>query len=678
MATIYRFGPFELRLAERALLCDGQIIKVGARAFDVLVALIERRDRLVDLDELFNLVWPGLVVEENNLAVQISALRRALGSDAIATVRGRGYRFTAQLQPTTDPDARQPPLGPAFAHDHAAIALLQFEPGRWHVAGLLVAQHGGTVQPGNSPERAVARFPSCHAAAACALRFDSDSGICVAILSPTDLPAPDGASGAEQALLAAVRRASPGLPVVSAGVADRLTAGLDGDLEDIGTDPDGDSAPPLRLFRLQRVQAAPSAPRVASAALELRPTVAIIPFATSDSSDQGFGIGDVLADQLTSLLSASALLNVTSRLSTSNFRNRRTPLARIAELLSAHFVVSGSCWRSGDRVTASVELADARSQSVLWARTVSDSHAAVLQHDSTLVLELANGLARAVVAAEIHGTRVQAFPDIESHTLLLGAIGLLYRLSHGDFTQAHAALQALHARVPRHALPSAWLARWHLFRVVQGWSDDRDADGRQALAFAQRALDIDPDSSLALTMMGNVHTSYLKDPDAAERFYEKATQLNPSESLAWLQWGNARSFQGDGATALAHAERAVGLSPLDPARHFYQSILASAALAAGQFERAIDAAHASVRLNNDHVSTHRVLAIALSLSDRLDEARVEVRRVLELEPSLTVETFIARSPGARSGLAQKFGTALHAAGLPLSRSSIQSTEVEKQ
>lgn len=93
----YRFGRFELNPATRRLLADGEPLALGARAFDVLVALIERRERLVGKDELLEVVWPGLVVEENNLQVQISALRKALGSQTISTVPGRGYRFVAPL-----------------------------------------------------------------------------------------------------------------------------------------------------------------------------------------------------------------------------------------------------------------------------------------------------------------------------------------------------------------------------------------------------------------------------------------------------------------------------------------------------------------------------------------------------------------------------------------------------
>ncbi len=88
------FGRFEILLAERRLQVDGQAVTLGSRAFDLLAALVTRRDRVVPKEELIEVVWPGLVVEDNNLQVQISALRKVLGTQAIATVPGRGYQFT--------------------------------------------------------------------------------------------------------------------------------------------------------------------------------------------------------------------------------------------------------------------------------------------------------------------------------------------------------------------------------------------------------------------------------------------------------------------------------------------------------------------------------------------------------------------------------------------------------
>ncbi len=99
MTAAYRFGSFELQADQRRLLEDGRSVALGDRAFDVLLALAERAGQLVTKDELLGLVWPGLVVEDNNLQVQVSALRKILGAAAIATAPGRGYRFTLEIAP---------------------------------------------------------------------------------------------------------------------------------------------------------------------------------------------------------------------------------------------------------------------------------------------------------------------------------------------------------------------------------------------------------------------------------------------------------------------------------------------------------------------------------------------------------------------------------------------------
>src|SRR6266498_2517618 len=90
----HRFGSFELQPDKRRLLKDGATISLRPRAFDLLAALVERAGHLVTKDELLDQVWPKMVVEEAALHVQVSALRKVLGVDAITTVSGRGYQFT--------------------------------------------------------------------------------------------------------------------------------------------------------------------------------------------------------------------------------------------------------------------------------------------------------------------------------------------------------------------------------------------------------------------------------------------------------------------------------------------------------------------------------------------------------------------------------------------------------
>lgn len=457
--------------------------------------------------------------------------------------------------------------------------------------------------------------------------------------------------------------APAGETYVSAQAAGQLAGGLDGDLTDLGERFVKHVAAPLRVYRLGPPQRGSDVgqPRL----VDLRPTVAVLPFHSYDSATHALGVGDIIADQVIGSLSRSNEINVISRLSTSGFRRREIGVVEIGAKLRATYVVSGRYWNSSSGIVTNVELAEALTGKVMWSTTLAGEESSLTTPDSNFVIELVSGITKSIFASEVRLVRSVALPNLESHTLLLAAISLLYRLSRDDFERSRAALEILHERAPRHPDPLAWLARWHLFRVVQSWSDDRERDGQMALAYANRALDLDPESSLSLTMAGNVHTNFLKDLDGAERLYKQALQINPNESLAWLQRGNALSFRGEGDAALASIEKAVSLSPLDPSRHFYQSILASAALTAGDWARAVEAAHVSLRLNRDHVSTHRVLAIAQVMLGRVDEASQTVRRILQLEPQLTVASFVARSPGARSGLAKTFGKALQAAGLPL-------------
>lgn len=90
---IHRFGPFELDESERSLRKSGKRVAVLSKAFDVLTVLVRRAGRLVPKEELLRLAWPGAVVEEANIHVQLSSLRKVLGRDAITTVPGIGCRF---------------------------------------------------------------------------------------------------------------------------------------------------------------------------------------------------------------------------------------------------------------------------------------------------------------------------------------------------------------------------------------------------------------------------------------------------------------------------------------------------------------------------------------------------------------------------------------------------------
>src|SRR4051795_10261370 len=113
------FGPFRLLAAQRLLLEGDQPVRLGSRAFDILATLVERPGELIGKDELKTRTWPKTFVEDSNLKIQVSALRRALGDGQggrryIATIPGRGYNFVAPVSLEAPPP---PTIASAGAHN---------------------------------------------------------------------------------------------------------------------------------------------------------------------------------------------------------------------------------------------------------------------------------------------------------------------------------------------------------------------------------------------------------------------------------------------------------------------------------------------------------------------------------------------------------------------------------
>jgi len=113
MPDVFAFGPFQLLAARRELLAHGVPVTLGQRAFEILLMLVNRHGQLVTKDELMAEVWPGVVVEENNIQVHVSALRKVLATAGdseryLLTVAGRGYRFVAPVKRESAAELKAP------------------------------------------------------------------------------------------------------------------------------------------------------------------------------------------------------------------------------------------------------------------------------------------------------------------------------------------------------------------------------------------------------------------------------------------------------------------------------------------------------------------------------------------------------------------------------------------
>lgn len=461
--------------------------------------------------------------------------------------------------------------------------------------------------------------------------------------------------------------AQPGEVIASADARDALLVGVDADIEDLGPCYVKHVSQPLRAFRV-----GPARPGVAfadglsrgGAPIQWYPALAVIPFQSKNAGDELGVIGDVLADELIAALSKARHLHLISRLSTRAFGDRAVSVTQLGQFLGAAYVLSGTHRSSGDRLVAQAELSDAASGHVLWADRLETPVQHLIAGDSELVGRIAAESSRAILCEEIARAGRRAMPTLESYTLLMAAVHLMHRNAREDFERSRAMLEHLIDRNPDEPLPRAWMGKWYGVRAAQGWGVNPVDDARQALGHVDRALASDPGNSLAWAIRGLIYSYINKDMRSARMAYDAALSANPHDSLAWLYSATLNAWQDAGSEAVAAARMAQRLSPLDPLKYYYDSLSATALLVAGDYDTSISLAQQSLRHNRAHVSTHRTLAIAQVLANRIGDAHASAQELLRIDPAFTVSAFRERYPGRESAHAETFCRALQEAGIP--------------
>ncbi len=465
--------------------------------------------------------------------------------------------------------------------------------------------------------------------------------------------------------------AGPGEIIVSAPVRDQLTPLLDGDIEDLGDCYLKHLVSPVRAYRVGDAGAAPIIEPGSSRPLDLRPTIAVIPFAARGAEPGHALIGEAVADELIAALSKTAELHVISRLSTTVFADRAgsldssgSALADIRQHLGATYVLSGRCTVIGSHMSLCVELAEADGGRIVWADNLKGSVAGLFNPNDDMLSRIVAAVSSAVMKHELGRAQNHALPTLEGYTLLLGAVAMMHQSSPHDFDRPRQMLEQLIMRSNRHPVPLAWLANWYVLKINRGLSNDAESDTSKALDATARALDLEPSNPLALTIDGFVHTNLRKDIGLGQKRYEAALEANPNESLAWLLKGTMHAFKGEGDMAITNTTQAIRLSPLDPLKYYYDSLAATAALAARDYVSAITLAKKSLKANRMHSSTLRVLAIAYVELGSIDLASNAMRELLTLEPNLTVSQYMTRNPSGSFTTGQAWSRALKIAGLP--------------
>jgi adenylate cyclase len=448
--------------------------------------------------------------------------------------------------------------------------------------------------------------------------------------------------------------AAPGETLVTSSVFDGIVVGVDAEVEDRGESYLKHWPEPVRTWMLYPVSGTSAAarPRVPEGpATDFRPAIAVVPFETRSHAAEQFVIGELIADGVIAQLSRSQNLRVISRMSTTAFRGRKSSADQIGQHLDATFVLGGSYVTYGDKVVIMAELSDRKRGEVIWAERLTGDTRDLLEAQSSLLDALCSACAKALLNDVVQRTLVLPVPQLDSNALMLGGITLMHRSTPRDLQRSHQLLEAVVARHKRVATPWAWLAKWHIMQVVQGLSGEPARDFQRAIDTADRALDLEPASSLAMAIKGHALCHLGEDVDASHRLLQEATQSNPNDPMAWLYNSVWSTMWGTPEDSMTEAENALHLSPLDPQKYYFEMMLANSYLAMGRLDEAVALCRSSLAKNRYHLPTLRAMLIAQYELGQAKEARETYDLILALQPDLTLTKYTAA--GSHSRLRQR-------------------------
>jgi adenylate cyclase len=465
--------------------------------------------------------------------------------------------------------------------------------------------------------------------------------------------------------------AGPEQIVISADLRDHITAGLDADIEDMGDCYLKHMQEPVRAYRVGPVGHTPQAVTEASAPPDFRPTIAVIPFEARSNEPEHFVVGELVADGIIAQLSRSPDIRVISRLSTTAFRGRTEVrslestgmLTEVQSRLDASFVLSGSYVVNGGQILLTAKLVDARKNEIVWADRVAGDLGDLLQTQSQLLNAIASASSQAIANATVQESLLEPLPRLDSYALLLGGISLMHRSTKSAFARSRELLDQLVERHNRAPQPLAWLAKWYVFTVVSGFSDDPQRDAKKAIEQTQRALDLDPRNALALAIQGHAVCQLSGDAEKALNVINRAIELNPNEPMSWLYRSVWSSMWGSSQDSVLDAKTAASLSPLDPLRYYFDVVLAASYLTNRNYDDGILAARRSLASNRMHLPTLRVLLGAQAESGRMTDAHQTLQDILKVVPDLTINKYLAMG-SPNSVIRQRQVRVLRSLGLP--------------
>jgi tetratricopeptide (TPR) repeat protein len=331
-------------------------------------------------------------------------------------------------------------------------------------------------------------------------------------------------------------------------------------------------------------------------------------------------------------------LFVIARNSSFAYRGQSIDVRRIASELGVRYLLDGSVRRAGPRLRINAHLIDGATAAEIWAGRFEGTAEDVFELQDELTEQLVGVLEPSLRRAEIDRAARKAPGRLDAYDLYLRAVPLVLTNKVGGTDEALRLLQAALELDPG-LLPAHGYAAWlHEQRYFRGGLDP--ADRAAALAHAEVVLGVNADNPQAMSIGAFVRSMLTGDYDSALVVFDRALGINANSALVYGLSALAAAHSGRDERAVAHANKALRLSPLDdPLRYHPFCALAVAGLFAGRFEEAAAYARLTIHANPAFSVPYAYLAAAHVNLGEPEAAAVAMRRLLDVEPTFTVEGF---------------------------------------
>jgi len=404
-----------------------------------------------------------------------------------------------------------------------------------------------------------------------------------------------------------------------------------------------------------------SQPVATVSSVAAKPSIAVLPFQNMSGDPEQDYFCDGLVEDIITTLSKLSGLQVIARNSSFVYKGRSVDVRDAAKQLGVRYVLEGSVRKSGNRIRITAQLIDAKDGAHLWAerydRAIDDIFA--IQDEITLVL--ATELQVKLIEGEQARLRYTTTTNVEAWTYWVQGLSHFRQpVTKEKFGPARPCLEKALALDPTSAPLNAMLGFVHYVDVRFGWWDDRKTALGKARAYADRALELDPENADAYTTSSLVFM--LRERyDEAVVDARKAVQLAPGSADAATFACFVLASSGYPEEALAQIERAMNLSPNYPAN--YLGHLGNAYRLTGKIEEAVTAFKAYDARSPGSGLTD--LVIAYMENSQPDEAKQTAKRLLAARRDFTITSWL-KTQFRRDAVRLEADTAaLRAAGLPM-------------